>query len=138
LPTQYKIAKVKKDNSKAYKEWFLQADYDYDTAVALYKSGRYLYTVFMCHLTIEMALKGLWIKELDTFPTKTHNLVYLVEKIGLKLSEEDADFIGVLNVAAMPSRYPEDLKNMMKLYPKDRANGILINTKKLLKWIKEQ
>jgi HEPN domain-containing protein len=129
---------MKKDNSKAYKEWFLQADYDYDTAVALYKTGRYLYTVFMCHLTIEKALKGLWIKELETFPTKTHNLVYLVEKIGLKLSEEDADFVSDLNIAAMPSRYPEDLKNMMKLYPKEKAKDILSNTNNLLKWIKEQ
>ncbi len=129
---------MKKDNSKAYKEWFLQADYDYDTAVALYKTGRYLYTVFMCHLTIEKALKGLWIKELDTFPTKTHNLVYLVEKIGLKLSEEDAKFVYMLSDVSMPTRYPEDLKTMTKLYPKDRANDILIYTKKLYLWIKEQ
>ena len=44
--------------SDKYKEWLKQADYDMDTADAMHSSGRYFYAVFMCHLSIEKALKG--------------------------------------------------------------------------------
>lgn len=37
---------------KAKEEWQRQADYDIETAQAMLDSGRYIYTVFMCHLSI--------------------------------------------------------------------------------------
>ncbi len=40
------------------KEWLKQADYDMDTADAMFDNKRYFYAVFMCHLSIEKALKG--------------------------------------------------------------------------------
>ena len=68
--------------SDKYKEWLKQADYDMDTADVMYSSGRYFYAVFMCHLSIEKALKGLYYKVLGEVPPKTHNLLYLLNKIG--------------------------------------------------------
>ena len=129
---------MKKENSKGYKEWFLQADYDFETAEAMYKSGRYLYTVFMSHLCIEKALKGLLVKRHDVFPPKTHNLIYLVEKIELELTEKDTAFVFQLNDVSLPTRYPEDLKKLMRVYTKEKAKQILDKTNILLKWIKEQ
>ena len=67
--------------SEKHEEWLKQADYDMDTADAMFASGRYLYTVFMCHLSIEKSLKGLYSKELAEVPPKTHNLLYLIKKI---------------------------------------------------------
>ena len=46
-------------NLKLPQEWFNQAGYDLRTADAMLSTGRYIYTVFMCHLSIEKALKGL-------------------------------------------------------------------------------
>ena len=129
---------MKKDKEKGYKEWFLQADYDYETAKAMYKSGRYLYTVFMSHLCIEKALKGSLLKRHDTFPPKTHNLNYLIEKIELSMSEKDTTFVFLLNDVSLPTRYPEDLKKLMRVYTKEKAKQILEKTNKLLQWIKEQ
>ncbi len=40
-------------------EWFFQSDYDLETAKDMFKSGRNVYCIFMCHLSIEKALKGL-------------------------------------------------------------------------------
>ncbi|MEW5841789.1 MAG: HEPN domain-containing protein, partial [Bacteroidota bacterium] len=65
-------------------EWFLQAEYDIDTADAMFKSGRYMYAVFMSHLCIEKALKGLYAKTLCKDAPKTHNLLYLIELIDAK------------------------------------------------------
>lgn len=46
------------DNKSA--EWLKQADYDLETAKYMFEGGRCFYTVFMCHLAIEKALKGLF------------------------------------------------------------------------------
>ena len=51
-------------------EWLKQAEYDLETAEYLFSGGRYLYSVFMCHLAIEKALKGLYEKYYWGFPTK--------------------------------------------------------------------
>jgi HEPN domain-containing protein len=67
--------------SDKHHEWLKQADYDMDTADAMFTSGRYLYAVFMCHLSIEKSLKGLYSKELAEVPPKTHNLIYLLKKL---------------------------------------------------------
>jgi len=49
------------DDRKAYTEWILQSDCDYETAVAMFSTARYVYAVFMCHLSIEKDLQQ-WIK----------------------------------------------------------------------------
>ena len=87
-------------------EWLKQADYDLETAEYLFSGDRYLYTVFMCHLAIEKALKGLYEKKLEELPPKTHNLLYLLKKIGNKPEIKLAQFIVTLNQASITTRYP--------------------------------
>lgn len=101
---------------KSPKEWFNQADYDLETAEAMFKTKRFIYAVFMCHLSLEKALKGLYTKKFSQVPPKIHNLIYLIEKIGLKPPEEIYDFIFSLNRVSIPTRYPDDLKRMLKEY----------------------
>jgi HEPN domain-containing protein len=54
---------MRKNKFKTSEEWFRQAEYDLGTAEAMFDAGRYIYTVFMCHLSIEKALKGLYAKK---------------------------------------------------------------------------
>jgi HEPN domain-containing protein len=51
-----------------HKEWLKQADYDMDTAEVMFDSGRFIYAVFMCHLSLEKALKGLYTYTLKEVP----------------------------------------------------------------------
>lgn len=37
-------------------EWLRQSEYDIGTAEAMYSTGRYVYTAFMCRLAVEKAL----------------------------------------------------------------------------------
>ena len=64
-------------------EWMRQADYDLETAEYMLQGGRRFYAVFMCHLGMEKALKGLFEAKLGRLPPKTHNLVYLASQAGL-------------------------------------------------------
>ena len=45
---------------KATANWLASADYDMQTAEAMFESKRYLYVVFMCHLALEKTLKALY------------------------------------------------------------------------------
>lgn len=66
---------------KPAEEWLLQADYDMETAQAMFDSGRYIYAMFMIHLSIEKALKGIYAQSFKENPPKTHHLLYLIDKI---------------------------------------------------------
>jgi HEPN domain-containing protein len=77
-------------------EWFKQANYDLDTAEAMFRSRRYIYSVFMCHLCLEKVLKGLLAKRGD-IPPKSHDLAFLLEKIGVDIPEQHAEYLEMLN-----------------------------------------
>ena len=122
--------------SKTPQEWFKQAEYDMKSALILFENKQYIHAVFLCHLSIEKALKGLYAAKLNQTPTKTHNLVYLVEKIKLEMSEELYDFIFTLNGVSIPTRYPDELKKLRKDYNKNKTLKLLEKGKEALQWLK--
>ena len=124
--------------SEKHNEWLKQADYDMDTADAMFTSGRYLYAVFMCHLSIEKALKGLYSKELAEVPPKTHNLIYILKKIGKKPTQNLLKFITKLNTASVATRYPDDFSKIQAAYTKEITNEMILKSKDVLKWVKRQ
>jgi HEPN domain-containing protein len=119
-------------------EWLKQADYDVDTAEFMAKGGRYFYAVFMCHLAAEKALKGLYLHTLREPPPKTHNLVYLLNKTGLKPDAHQSGVIATLNEANITTRYPDDIDKLQSKYTQGIASEILAGTKEILAWIKTQ
>lgn len=121
---------------KSDKEWFKQAEYDIKSAVVMFKGGRYIYSIFLCHLCIEKALKGLFVKRFKKNPPKSHNLLYFLNALALEADKEQNDIIIKLNEASIPTRYPEDLKGMLKEFNKANTNKILANSKRILKWLK--
>jgi HEPN domain-containing protein len=124
--------------AKKPEEWFKQAAYDLKTAEIMLENKRFIYAVFMCHLTIEKALKGLYQYRLNEVPPKVHNLIYLVEKIGLSPSEKLYDAIFELNRVSIPTRYPDDLTKMKSEYKKRNTLEIINSSKEVLKWLKSQ
>ncbi|MBW1869144.1 MAG: HEPN domain-containing protein [Deltaproteobacteria bacterium] len=119
-------------------EWLKQADYDMDTADFMCKGGRCFYAVFMCHLAIEKALKGLYQQNLQETPPKTHNLIYLLNKIGLRPDEDRGRVITRLNEANIATRYPDDIDKLQSNYTKEITAQILTQAKEALEWIKQQ
>jgi HEPN domain-containing protein len=126
------------DDKNRHEEWYFQSDYDLETAVDMFKSGRSVYCIFMCHLSLEKALKGLLIKTTGEFPSKSHSLIYFVEKIGLKLSDSNYEFLFILNKISVPIRYPDDLRKLFTAYTKERTESILNQTREVQLWIKQQ
>ena len=125
-------------NDNRHEEWYFQSDYDLETAFDMFKSGRYVYSIFMCHLSLEKVLKGLLVKTKGEYPSKSHSLIYFVEKLELKMEDSKYEFLFILNKISVPTRYPEDLRKLVAAYSKERTDNILNRTKEIQLWIKQQ
>ena len=121
-----------------YKEWFFQSDYDLETAYQMLQSGRNIYCIFMCHLSLEKALKGLYIKQLNKFPPKLYDLIYFVNKTSLLLEDKRLNFLMWLNRMRIITLYPEDLRNMINLFSRDYTSDIYEQVKTIQQWMKQQ
>lgn len=64
------------DDAEKFEHWQDIALYDLDTADAMYQSGRYLYVVFMCQLSIEKLTKGLHILKRGEEAPRTHKYLF--------------------------------------------------------------
>jgi len=123
---------------EAIANWIKSSDYDIATASALLKSKRYVYVIFMCHLSVEKALKALVVQEKRETPPKIHDLFRLIHLSGIVVPEQHQVIITHLNEASIPTRYPEDMSQLVRHYNKAAAERYLARTKGLLKWLKAQ
>lgn len=117
-------------------EWLKQSDYDFETAEFMFSGRRFFYAVFMCHLAIEKALKGVYQKQCHDLPPKTHNLIFLMTRTDKKPEDRVGKFITKINEASVATRYPEDIDKMHNIYTKEKTEQILLETKEVLTWIK--
>jgi HEPN domain-containing protein len=78
--------------------WIELAEYDLETAKVMLEGRRFLYVGFMCHQTIEKALKGYYVSAKNETPPYTHNLTFLAKDAGLyeKMAEQQKDFIDLI------------------------------------------
>lgn len=125
-------------SAKVIKNWLALAEYDFKTAKAMMKSGRYLYVAFTCQQTIEKVLKALYVKEKNDTPPYTHNLIRLVEELSVvrQINEETNRFLETLNSYYIQSRYTEEIERISKSLNKKSAGEILSKTEELFKWLK--
>ena len=118
--------------------WHDMSDYDSETAVAMQKTGRYLYVGFMCHQTIEKILKAYCYKMTNETPPYTHSLSRLAEKSGSlnELSEEQLRIVDELEPLNIETRYPSYKEKLMQTLDENRCKQLLNDTKTLQLWIK--
>ncbi len=112
--------------------WVALSEYDLETARHMLKTGRYLYVVFLCHLALEKILKAHVTEATQSIPAKSHDLIYLVKKSGLSLPQPYLDFVGKINNASVPTRYPDDLQRSLSSYPEPVVRGYLRQTEEVV------
>jgi HEPN domain-containing protein len=122
------------------KYWFEQCEYDIESAKVMFKSHRWLYVVFFCHLTIEKALKAYYELKENKIPPYIHNLRLLAEQSGIYelFSETQKDFIDKIQPMNIQARYPSYKDEMYKTLNLDICNNLISETEEMVKWIKKQ
>jgi HEPN domain-containing protein len=119
-------------------EWFRQAHYDFGTAESLFGSGRYPPVLFFCHLSLEKALKALYVEKFNDIPEKTHSLVLMVELLEMELPQHLIDSLLVINRLGVTGRYPHNLGKMLEQYTETQTRKILEETKEILTWLMQK
>jgi len=122
---------------KSVANWIESSNYDIKTADHMFETKRYVYVLFMCHLATEKLIKALYEAITKEIPPKTHNLILLLNKIALDVPEEHLKTIESLNDISIVTRYPEDIKALVKAFKKDRVGDYLQKTKRVLRWLKK-
>ena len=122
------------------KYWVDLSDYDFDTALAMQQSGRYLYVGFMCHQTIEKILKAYFNLISNEPAPYTHSLSYLAKKANIydSFTDDFKNFIDILEPLNIEARYPSHKERLLKSLTKERCESILQNTRNIQVWIKEK
>ena len=117
--------------------WIDMARYDLETAKAMNESGRYLYVGFMCHQTIEKALKASIVKQKDETPPYTHNLTILAEKSGIyeQMTESQKDFLDFLEPLNIAARYPTVKEKLLELLSAEKCRDMINRTEGEFQWI---
>ncbi|MFA5805017.1 MAG: HEPN domain-containing protein [Melioribacteraceae bacterium] len=127
---------------KPAEEWLLQAEYDMDTAEAMFNSGRFIYAIFMIHLSLEKAVKAVYAQTYEDNPPKTHHLLYLIEKIQSKtifdIPENILAPIREIDKISVPVRYPENLRELAKDFTFETTSEIFTISKEVLLWLKSK
>lgn len=118
--------------------WLASAQYDLETAEHMFGSGRYIYTVFMCHLAVEKVAKAAIEEATGKEPPRSHDLQYLLILGGLKPDDEAQGFVAELTNLSVATRYPVDFERALMDFSKERAEAVLTKTREIFTWIKRQ
>ena len=87
-------------------DWLEAAEVDLEEAKHAYQRGSNHLAVFLAHQAVEKALKAYIIAHRRRRPSRTHDLIELLEEAGLKLEEEDRDNLAELTPYYTVARYP--------------------------------
>ena len=125
---------------KKAKYWLEMAEYDIKTAEAMLESKRYLYVGFMAHQTIEKIMKAYFVHVKNETAPFSHSLSFLAKQSGLyeKLSEEQMDFIDLLEPMNIEARYPTHKEQLLRSLTNKRCTEILEKTQELYRWIMQK
>lgn len=126
--------------SDKIKYWVEISDDDLETAEILLDKNRLLYCGYLLQQSIEKILKAYYQKKMDTYPSRTHNLIYLCEvtEIIAELNNTQEDLIYSLNPLNLETRYPEYREKIAKSLTKEKVKELLDKTKEFQKWIKQK
>ena len=130
----------KKQNDKITQYWIKHAEYDLDTAVAMYSSRRYLYVTFMCQQAVEKILKAIISTVSSEHPPKIHNLVRLAELAGIKetIGNEQIDLLAALTPFCIEARYADYQEKLSKLTNAKLAKDYLLKAQELFKCLRKK
>lgn len=124
--------------TKTVQEWLEIAEYDLQTAEAMFKAKRYLYVAFMCQQALEKMLKGIYAQVRRELPPRTHNLLYLLDSLIISLDKEDRELLAYLNMFYLESRYPGERNRLAKEMDRKKAKEALTGAKRAIKCLRQK
>ena len=127
------------DAQEKYEHWLDIAEYDLDTADAMFKTGRWLYVAFMCQQAVEKLCKGLYVLYVSDEVPRVHNIRNVVKRFADQLPEPVSDernhLFDTLTAFYMESRYPEYKQKLSLQMNETKAKELIEQTKEVFQWL---
>ena len=127
---------LKDDWPEPVKAWLERTIYDFETARAMHKTGRYLYVVFMCQQAIEKAFKAmLTLQNKEVKPIHNLSRLALLTDVLHDIDEESRVFIDSLSAYYLNARYKETISALSKTIGRKESRTYLRKSKELISWL---
>jgi HEPN domain-containing protein len=127
------------DAQEKYDYWLDIAQYDLETASAMFDSGRWLYVVFMCEQAVEKLVKGLYVLYIDDNIPRVHAIRQVIKKYDGKLpapvNEDRYRFFDKLSAFYLEGRYADYKQKLSALVDKQEAESVLKQTREVFAWL---
>ena len=122
-----------------FEYWLDIAQYDLETAGAMFDAGRWLYVVFMCQQAIEKVCKGLYLLFINDEIPRIHDINSILTKFADKLpSVIDDDkrlLFAKLSAFYLNNRYPEYKDRLSLSLNREDVQSILEKTREAFAWL---
>ena len=118
--------------------WINSSDNDYEVMLDLKEKKRNTYCLFFGQLLIEKLLKAYYAKINKNAPhaPKSHDLLYLAEKMNLELSDEQKILLDTISDFNMSARYDDYKNNFAAKCTDDFTEKQLKNIEGVRTWLK--
>ncbi len=127
-------------NKEEYIEfWIEQANDDWKSVHTLFNGKNFLQSLFFSHLVIEKLCKSLWIKHnIENVPPRTHNLITLLSATPVILTDEQSEFLLLLNRFQLEGRYPDYMTKMHNICNEMFTKEIIDSVNDFKTWLLEK
>jgi len=126
-------------NEKLIAHWHESSDKNYDDMLAIYKSKRYDWALYIGHLCLEKLLKALYIKVTGKRDVHyIHNLVKLAVLCNLETSKEVDRKLATVNEFNVEAKYQIEKQNFYKMCTKEYTKEQIEVIKELREWLKQE
>ena len=115
--------------------WIEHAEYDLETARAMYTSGRFLYVAITCQQSIEKMFKAVCEYQEISVP-RIHDLLRLYAHLFPDQKIEKIELLKDLSFYYIAARYGERVKKLSADLNKQHADEIISQSEDMCKWLK--
>ena len=116
--------------------WVSTAEHDLPVAESLFEKGHYVWCLFIGHLILGKIIKAHFVKDTEQTPPKIHDLVKLVNRTKLQLTQEQLEFLLRVNNFNLENRYPDYKQNLYKTLTKNYSEENFNKIKEIYFWLK--
>lgn len=118
--------------------WQISAEDNFRSMLNMFKSGEYVWSLFVGHLCIEKLLKACYVKSVDVTVPRIHDLFKLADRCGLEMTEEQKDALQYVNLFNIEARYEEYKREFYMKCTRAFAEKNIATIEELRAWLLEK
>jgi HEPN domain-containing protein len=125
-------------DEEKYLHWVKLAEYDMETAEAMFKSGRWLYVIIMCQQALEKLCKALYVLYIDDDVPHIHNIRAIFERFSDKLSSSNTEYNSLFDTLTsfyIQGRYTDYESTYRDTLTKGSSQETLKKAKEAFSWL---